>query len=86
MRTRVTIFTEAETRAIFRRWNGEVSDSTGAFRRARDKLEEIQRWHTDPKMRKVLKKVLKQRGERVEEKAKPNDELTFDDFKDKYGY
>jgi len=85
MRERLTIFTEAEDEAIKRRLNGEVSDPTGAFRRARDKLEEIQKWNT-PSMQRALKKLLKQRGERVEEKAKPNDVKSFEDFSKTVGY
>lgn len=84
--TSTHIFTDAEMAAMSRRLHGEVSDKTGAFSRAREKLREIQAW-TKPEMRGTFHKLLKQRRTtKTEEKAPPNDEKTLDEFISEVGY
>lgn len=86
MRTRITIFTPAEQLALARRMRGDVSDPTGIFRRAKDKLEEIQAWQT-PTGKKLLHKLLQQqRNTPEEETAQPNEEKSFEEFAQEIGY
>lgn len=80
------IFTQVELEAMAKRLQGEKSDKTGAFARARKKLLEIEAWHT-PAMRKRLHSLLEQeRKQRIEEAATPNEEQTFEEFKQEVGY
>lgn len=80
------IFAHAEIEAIYRRRDGQVSDPTGAFARARKKLLEIKTW-TTPRSRKLLHSLLKQkRGTKIDEPAKPNDESILGEFAKEVGY
>jgi len=80
------LFTQVELDAMARRLKGEKSDPTGAFSRARKKLLEIQAWHT-PTMRKHLHTLLKQkRTISRNEQAAPNEEKSFEEFRQEVGY
>lgn len=86
MKSKSTIFEDAELEAIQKRNDGMVSDPTGAYTRARKKLLEIQTW-TTPQGRKLLNTLLEQqRGTKIEVPAKPNEEKPFEEFKQTIGY
>lgn len=82
------IFTEAEIQAMARRMSGDLSDPTGIYSRARKKLKEIQDWNKDSKKKILLNRLLKQQRKRdkIEEKAKPNEVKSFEDFRKEIGY
>lgn len=81
------IFTTVEMDAIRKRIDGDTSDPTGAFARARKKLLEIRAWHHTPSLRKRLHSLLKtQRKVREEEPAQPNEEKTLSEFTREIGY
>jgi hypothetical protein len=86
MKSESKIFEDAELEAIHRRHEGNISDPTGAFARARKKLLEIKTW-TTPGGRKLLHSLLKQkRGTKIDIPAKPNDEKSFEEFRQEVGY
>jgi len=88
------IFTDAESIAIEKRKNSikkgksaDYSDKTGAFSRAAFKISQIIRMTDSLEKRNNLYKLIEDRRLiKKEVKAKPNEEMSFEDFKKEHTY
>ena len=80
------LFTIAEEQAMARRLAGDHTDPTGIYVRVREKLKEIQAWHT-PQMRTLIKKLLAyQHKTETDDTPIVPDEKSFDEFTQEVGY
>lgn len=86
-KTKNGIFTERQIEIINKRLGGDLSDTEGQFAKIRPRLIDIRLWQT-PSKKAELKKLLTKRGKeyRPPELVKPNDEQSFNEFRQEIGY